>query len=304
MILSPISGTSDITLIKKYDVSDIIELYKKNTGIDVSNLKKAGDTIDLYKCNDSGYFFYYPFEMAGDSLFYEELSRQGWYYSYSRWEHEKAIEFLPGQGFLLEMGCGSGFFLNKIKESKPDLNCIGLEINSKAIETGKSKGLNIINSDIIEYAQYNKEQFDFVCSFQVMEHIQNVKEVLIAQIDLLKKGGRLLIGVPNNSSYLGYNKHISRCLNMPPHHMGLWSQEVFDYIENFFGVNLIQTIEEPFSVSDFHIYHYNHLLRIIKSELLVKIYFKIRLNYLFKKLFFNRYKKNKIGHTILALFQK
>lgn len=304
MILSPISLKENISLTGTIKVDELIGLYRKATGIDVSGLKEKSSTIRLYKCLDSGYSFYYPPELAGDGLFYEELARQPWYYSVNRWEHRKAKELVPGQGTLLEMGCGSGFFLQMLKEAKPDLSCTGLEINEKAIAEGKTAGLRMINADIIDYAKENAGQFDFVCSFQVMEHIYNVREVLLAQIALLKKGGRLLVGVPNNDSYIGYNKHTSRCLNMPPHHMGLWDKNVFSYIEKEFGLQLKGIFEEPFSENDYTIYHYNHMLRMLKSQLLVKIYFKLRLPFLFKSSFMEKYKKKAVGHTILAIYQK
>lgn len=303
-MISPISLSSNTVLVDKIPCGTVVDLYKRATGIDVSYLKNITQAIELYKCNDSGYFFYSPAAAAGNGLFYTELAKQPWYYSYSRWEHTMAIDLLPNKGELLEMGSGDGFFLKLVRTKKPGIKSIGLEINEKAIEIAKNEGLDLRNEDMTSFAMNNHGQFDVVCSFQVMEHIYNVNEVLKAQLAVLKTGGVLLIAVPNNDSFLGKNKHVSRCLNMPPHHMGLWDDNVFDFIEREFSVKKIGVYKEPFSIKDYNVIHYNHVLNKFRSELFVKGYFKLGLNRLFRGFFARRYKKNEVGHSVLAVFQK
>ena len=74
--------------------------------------------------------------------------------------------------------------------------------------------------------------------FQVLEHIYDVKEFLEHALQVLKKGGKLVIGVPNNEPYfLGYDKYCT--LNLPPHHMGLWNIKVFEKFAPIFGLKII-----------------------------------------------------------------
>lgn len=303
-MISPVSLKDNTTLLKSIRSDEVIELYKKATGIDISYLKGVTNEIELYKCVDSGYYFYSPADAAGDGNFYAELSKQPWYYSETRWEHSKALELLPEKGNLLEMGCGSGFFLNLLKEKRPQLITTGLEINEKAIKEGRSKGLDIINEDVTGHVKTHSGKYDFVVSFQVMEHVYNVREVLAAQLGMLRTGGWLLIGVPNNDSYMGRNRHISRCLNMPPHHMGLWSNELFGYIEKEFGLKRVGVFEEPFSEKAYLVWHYSHMLKWLRSEWLVKAWFTLKLPQLLKGTFLPRYRKKEPGHTILAVFEK
>jgi hypothetical protein len=55
----------------------------------------------------------------------------------------------------------------------------------------------------------------------------------------LKKGGKLIIGVPNNEPYFkSYDKYST--LNLPPHHMGLWNIKVFEKIAPLFKMELLQ----------------------------------------------------------------
>jgi len=301
-MISPVSLNDNTTLLETISSKELIELYRKSSAIDVSYLEKIAPEIKLYRCNDSGYMFYTPAAAAGDGNFYAQLSKQEWYYSHTRWEHIRSIELFPDKGEMLEMGCGAGYFLGLLKEKKPGINAVGLEINENAIAEGKQKGLNIIGEDVIEFSKTHEKQFDIVCSFQVMEHVYEVRQILEAQISLLKKGGCLVIGVPNNDSYVGSNKHISRCLNMPPHHMGRWSDTLFSYIEKEFKLKKIGLYTEPFSESGYPVCHYNHMLKIFKSHFLVKIWYALQMPNLFKGYFLKKYKKREHGHTILAFF--
>jgi SAM-dependent methyltransferase len=77
-----------------------------------------------------------------------------------------------------------------------------------------------------------------VCSFQVLEHIYDVKSFLEASLHVLKPKGKLIIGVPNNEPYfLGYDKYAT--LNLPPHHMGLWNKSVFEKVAPLFNLKII-----------------------------------------------------------------
>jgi hypothetical protein len=56
---------------------------------------------------------------------------------------------------------------------------------------------------------------------------------------VLKKVGKLVIGVPNNEPYFqGYDKYCT--LNLPPHHMGLWNKQVFEKAAPLFNLKLLQ----------------------------------------------------------------
>ena len=61
----------------------------------------------------------------------------------------------------------------------------------------------------------------------------------------LKPGGRLIIGVPNNDSYIRRNKMYNKVLNMPPHHVGLWTLDSLKSLEGILPVKLEETFYEP-----------------------------------------------------------
>lgn len=234
-VLSPITH-KPAEHVKAIPTGMIVDLYKEDTGIDVSEYFMGMQQIDIYKCQQTGYRFYYPLTLAGNDLFYEQLQKYDWYYADWKWDYDAALPFIKSGSKVLDIGCGSGNFLVKLKTDKA-CDCTGLEFNDKAIEAGRRKGLTVHKEFVQEYAAKHKNEFDFVCFFQVLEHISDIDSFMLAAIECLKPGGKLIICVPNNNPYfIGYFEYHS--LNMPPHHMGLWNEASFKGLENIYPIKL------------------------------------------------------------------
>lgn len=241
-IQSPVTYKTNISVITEFDVQKIIALYK-NIGVEAGRFFNQSDTVRLYQCNDSGYRFYYPFTIFGDDIFYEQLySHIPGYYKPDRWEYGYAISKIPAESKVLEIGCGAGLFLESIASN----NCetTGLELNQKAVADCKSKGLNVHAELIESFASKKTGYFDVVCSFQVLEHVTNVKSFIESALRALKPGGLLIISVPNSNPYfLRYDKY--HTLNLPPHHAGLWNSKSLKTIAPIFQMKWMDTKTEP-----------------------------------------------------------
>ena len=234
--LSPVTGKNNTTLTDVFFSKDIIQLYKLQLGIDVSTFFSGANTFFLYQCHETGYRFYHPQAMAGDGAFYATLQQSLGEDYYHEWKFENQLALdvmVPGEK-VLDIGCGIGNFLIRAKDKA---TVTGLELNEKAIEVGRQRGLNILNEMIETHALNNPEHYDVVCFFQVLEHIYDVKSFLENALKVLKPGGKLVIGVPNNEPYfLGYDKYCT--LNLPPHHMGLWNANVFKKMAPLFNLKM------------------------------------------------------------------
>lgn len=247
---------------RKISSSKIIEDYKNTFGYDVSYLLNNIKQIEIYKCLDTGYRFFYPYSVSGDSIFYEHLQQFDWYYMPWKWEHEQASKFINNKMKVLEVGCAQGEFIIKIKE-RFNAECVGLEFNEKAIASAKQKGLNVLSESIEKHSLKNKNEYDVICSFQVLEHISNVKSFIESEILCLKKNGLLIISVPNNDSFLDKSYNI---LNMPPHHMGLWNKQSLSSIAKIYGLQIIDVFFEP--LQEYHSDYFNHTnANILKSNI-------------------------------------
>jgi SAM-dependent methyltransferase len=238
---SPLTGSTNVSLEKTIESKNIIDRYKKDLGLEVSPYFKGKPYVFLFRCNDTGFRFYYPYGIDGDSLFYGHLQQIEWYYMPWKWEHESVKQRIQLTDKVLEIGCGPASFIEKLTKEKID--CTGLELNKAAVDKARAAGLNVFDEPVQQYSLNHKEEYDIVCSFQVMEHIAQVKDVISASIDCLKSGGKLFISVPNNNSFLGLDEW--NILNLPPHHMGLWNRKSLDNLEKVFPIRTDAFLLEP-----------------------------------------------------------
>jgi SAM-dependent methyltransferase len=102
-------------------------------------------------------------------------------------------------GKILDIGCGSGQFLYKMK--KKGWIVSGVEVSESAAKLGNElEQLNIYNGNLLQ-AKFPGASFDYIRSNHSFEHITNPEEVLQEIHRILKPGGKLLIGVPNIVSF-------------------------------------------------------------------------------------------------------
>lgn len=239
---SPVTKTGRTELVETIPVSMIVEEYQKLLGADVSEYFVGLDEIAIFKCLDTGFRFYYPSTIFADEKFYTFLQGKSFYYSSWLWEHQKAMEKIPSSGKILEVGCGTGSFIERL--SKKGYDCTGLELNDAAVQVCREKGLKVYNELLDKHLIENAGTYDVVCAFQVLEHVYDVNSFITECIKCLKPGGKLIFAVPNNFPYYSkYDKY--NTLNMPPHHSGLWNTDVFGQLPSFFPLKADFIKAEP-----------------------------------------------------------
>lgn len=108
-------------------------------------------------------------------------------------------------GRVLDIGCGSGNFLAKLKALGWDV--YGIDPSSIAVKIAKGRDLKNIQQGVIGAVKFPDNFFDVVTMFHVFEHIPNPRKVLSEIKRILKPGGFLIIGVPN---FNGVNSKIFR----------------------------------------------------------------------------------------------
>jgi 2-polyprenyl-3-methyl-5-hydroxy-6-metoxy-1,4-benzoquinol methylase len=236
---SPITGNSGTKVLETFSAKDIDRLYQQQEGFSVAKYFKD-DVVYLLECEETKYRFYYPFEIAGDEEFYENflIKTQENGAGYDRdWsdDHKFAYSQIEKDETVLEIGCGTGKFLQRLSDKTKNVN--GLELNSLAAEQAVKNGFEVENKLVESYAEQKPGSCDVVCTFQVLEHIVNIKSFLEASLKLLKPNGKLILSVPNNEPYF---QRFSRyeVLNLPPHHIGLWNLESLTKLTDFYGINL------------------------------------------------------------------
>ncbi|OGH11074.1 MAG: hypothetical protein A3B38_02715 [Candidatus Levybacteria bacterium RIFCSPLOWO2_01_FULL_36_13] len=143
---------------------------------------------------------------------------------------------------VLDVGCGEGFTMKKLKNAKIGKSWEGVEYLDRAIEIGKKihPDLKIIQGDIYSLP-YKAKSFDLVVCTEVLEHLENPKNALLELIRVSKK--YILLSVPNEPWFMLGNflrgKNLSRFGN-DIEHIQHWSSNSFEKFVTLKGVKIIE----------------------------------------------------------------
>lgn len=104
----------------------------------------------------------------------------------------------PDASSLLEIGCGTGFVLAGIATAIPSLCLAGSDLHHEALNYAKARmpGITLLQMDARNIPYH--EEFDVICAFDTLEHIQDDKEALRQIHKSLKPRGGLMITVPQH----------------------------------------------------------------------------------------------------------
>jgi 2-polyprenyl-3-methyl-5-hydroxy-6-metoxy-1,4-benzoquinol methylase len=137
---------------------------------------------------------------------YEKLGAYHWKWydvnKYNYTEHvDKVLKYFKGcTGTVLDMGCGDGLIASKLCEM--GLTVTGVDLNERAIELGKEKCKEFIDSGkmslhVMSIFKLNKaKQFDYVLCNEVVEHITEPQRCIKRIFVLMNKFS--IITTPNS----------------------------------------------------------------------------------------------------------
>lgn len=237
---SPLSDTAQVRLLKRTAAAEIVRDWQKLFGVDIAGELASVNCVALYECLESGLRFFTPAAAAGSARMYEQLERFEWYYREDKWEHRIALRDLRRCRRVLEVGCGRGTFVRRLKQL--GIGAQGLELNPKAALAAQAAGLPVRHADLAELAREGR-RYDAICSFQVLEHVADPRGFLTTMVGLLEAGGRLILSVPNSETFTRHAK--LDLLNEPPHHMAQWSERSFAFLTRILPVELLHFRREP-----------------------------------------------------------
>jgi 2-polyprenyl-3-methyl-5-hydroxy-6-metoxy-1,4-benzoquinol methylase len=99
---------------------------------------------------------------------------------------------------FLEVGCGTGFVLERIAKEYPKAHINASEYYEEGLVFAKKRvpRANFSKLDITEFK--SSKEFDLVCAFDVIEHIKNDELVIKNLANAIDEGGYLLVTVPQH----------------------------------------------------------------------------------------------------------
>lgn len=159
-------------------------------GKDEAGKKIAKIDVDSYK--------YSAFENLYRGSRNEIKERQRQYVNYIR----KAYEESQGD-YLLDVGCGRGEFLELLKEI--NIPAAGIDINDAMIEKCRKYGLNVKESDILEFLnRLSDDALTGITAFQVIEHlsVDYLSEFINLSFQKIKHGGIIILETINPSTFI------------------------------------------------------------------------------------------------------
>jgi len=177
-----------------------------------------------------------------DADYADDLAVSGNYHDLLQWPHLVALKYLKTRKKdtpqILDVGCFNGFFVKKLCDMGHD--ACGIDFNKKAIAYGRARyGLakRIAVKDINELVHDDKS-FDVITLFDVIEHVEKPRELLLRLKGLLREGGVLILSTPNNDMVW------RPALDYPPHHLSRYTPvTIAGFLANV-GYQKMQQIEQ------------------------------------------------------------
>ncbi len=129
---------------------------------------------------------------------------------------------------ILDFGCGWAQTLRFFSTKGAD--CYGCDPAIEAVQYARSQGLNVVQTKMHSVDVFNEQKFDVVLLLNVLEHLSDpVKTVIEIKSKVLRKGGVLVIEVPNDFNILqqcAVKVHkIKPWWIAPPAHLNYFSRE-------------------------------------------------------------------------------
>lgn len=110
----------------------------------------------------------------------------------------KSIERFVPTGRVLEVGCGTGVFLNEMR--RRGWSVIGIEPNAYASDYARTRfGLEVFRGTLEQFDPAC-ESFDVICLSNVLEHLATPAQDMLRMQRALKRGGLLVMSIPNLES--------------------------------------------------------------------------------------------------------
>lgn len=200
----------------------------------------SGPSVELLGCLDCGLR---SFDLAtpGDSEFYDRLQSIPNYYEDDKAEFGHALATIASvrPTSVLDVGAGRGLFLRKLLRV-PSLRIRASELSEKSLASLRQAGIGI---------DAPGERYDFVCSFQVFEHVADLRAIMAFVDEKLLPGGHLLVSVPNPDSPLF--RETFAYLDYPPHHMNRFPKRALESLGLVAGYAPVDYWQEQLRIEHF-----------------------------------------------------
>ena len=188
------------------------------------------------------------YEKAGTEYYLSKAKLESDYASV-RFERELRLfrKYCSG-GNVLDVGCSSGAFLFQLNQRFPgSYQVLGTDMSGPPLNYAESRGVPVLRSPFLE-TSFERNQFDAVTFWAVLEHLMNPRQFLQKAVSILKPSGFCFVLVPNARS-LAIRLLQSRYRYVYEQHLNYFTRQ-----------SLRSIIPEDFSVVQVRSTHFNPLV--------------------------------------------
>ena len=184
---------------------------------------------EIRKCTTCTLEFSWPMT-GGSPEFYSWITMEQDYYPAFRWEWGEVGDWLARQPRairLLEIGCGSGSFLESIRPLD-NVAAVGIDFTEASVAICRGKSLDVHRQTLEEFSARQHEfgnKFDAVVAFHCLEHVTDPLGLIRDMSQLLSADGRIFVSTPY--SPMSIEAGWFDPLNHPPHHLTRWNERAY-----------------------------------------------------------------------------
>lgn len=129
-----------------------------------------------------------------------------------RLDFESILQLIPKHASVLDLGCGNGDLLARLRKRSGKSRLLGIENSERAIQKCVSRGLDVIYKDLNHgLANFYDRQFEYVVLSQTLQTIMDVERLLE---EMLRVGHRGIVSFPN-AAYLPWRTRLFEEGRMP-----------------------------------------------------------------------------------------
>ena len=245
----------------KLDQCPVCTSHNINYLITAEDFLITGEKFQIYSCDTCGLRFTNPRpnddELAGyyDSSAYISHSNESTtlvdrLYKIARTftlrRKRKLIEQLSPNKRLLDIGCGTGHFIDYCKQHGWQVN--GVEPNESARRQAEDKTKIIIQEDLADVVD---GAFEVITLWHVLEHLPDLGQTMNRLKSLLAPGGVIIIAVPNFEAYEATVFKAYWAAYDVPRHLYHFNQNAIKHLANKHGLKIAGTY--PMKLDSFYI---------------------------------------------------
>lgn len=157
---------------------------------------------------------------------------------------DKILDFCErykvAKGAILEIGAAFGTFCEEMRLRKYFKRVVALEPTPSLADILRNKGIETVESNY-ENADFGKDKFDAIVSFEVLEHLFSPTDFLKKCRSLLRPGGLIVLTCPN---YHGFDFLVlgKECNSIDHEHLNYFNPESISLLAEKAGFDTLEVV--------------------------------------------------------------